>query len=852
MIYPVLRVDRDLILLEKFEAARPHRDWHACPLGTMDSGWRMRRRPLLKGPLPSPALRGLAAAWQRLGVAVPSAETLADLLLVLRMVPASPAGANTRSAAPPGLSHRGPVDIRGGLGCGQAVRRMLDLLHPHRHEALRQLRRQGLDPADFRPWLDGDAAPPANPLEALPAAVAEKWVPWLKPDRVSPEEGTAFLRVIQGVELDREALTVSAAGTGWLPLIAGEPPEMRCALLRVLLATGALERNPPPRTHRLLATLRCLSQPDTWLERARWTLKALAEGAAPAYIAATLRWHLRHSLHLPEIPPDAAKPPARLLRLLMRHGGGDHKDEPAEVWRALSLDRDGTFGQAARAFLGRGSRIPSWGRNLFSDFSRLDPKNPDHLWRRALYLRLAPRLLAEARVMNPENRHACWCFTEKWINDVPETWPGMEEDLLFWLRRTGAAPVALPSNGSWFLACCCTRLTPQGRALLRTWTAEDFRRFRRLADSWGFNRSITDALVPDNIPREFLSRALHRHMRQMVAILSALSQLRPEHIRRVWQSMAEHPLCSCHPETMPLREAVVLLEAVSAGRQGVPALPGSVRRLIAETDSGDGTSFGKAQGPVPAARFAEARSQLAKRWWQLAVQVLDQLVDWEIRRGFPGLRNDSGVQLHTLCMAISNRESEENAAATRSIVRAGSHGHADRNWALDLPLNRRWLATHPKAGHSVWREGFAVAVRIPEAGEITLSFEDDLQEILRMGTRFGTCLSLGGCNDHSAAAVALDANKRLLQARDASGKIIARQLLALSEEGMLVCFAVYAHRSRTELNAAFATCNLMLSQVLRLPIWRSREDYEVAGIVCKDWYDDGVWDYWKESVPLAS
>ncbi|RYD33552.1 MAG: hypothetical protein EOP86_13130, partial [Verrucomicrobiaceae bacterium] len=733
VIYPVLRVGRDLILLEKFQASGPHRDWHACALGTTDSGWRVRRRSLLKGPPPPAPLRGLAAAWQRLGAAVPSAGTLADLLLVLRMTITPPAAVNAPPFAQPGLNHRRPADIRAGLGCGQAVRRMLDLLHPHRNEALRQLRRQGLDPSQFRPWLDGEAATTADQPEPPPAAAAEKLVPWLTSGTASTEECAAFMRIFPGAELDREALVAFAAGTGWLPVIAGEPPEMRCALLRVLLATGALERNPPPRTHRLLATLRWISKPDTWLERTHWALKALAEGAAPAYLAATLRWHLKHNLHLPEIPPDAAKPPARLLRLLMRHGGGDYKDEPAEVWRALSLDRDGTFGQAARAFLGRGGRIPSWGRNLYSDFTRLDPKNPDHLWRRALYFRLAPRLLAEARVMNPGNRHACWCLTENWINDVPEAWPGMEEDLMFWLRRTAVAPMELISNGSWFLACCSTRLTPRGRALLRTWTDEDFRRFSRLADSWGFNRDITDALIPENIPQEFLARALHGNIRQMVPILLAMSRLRPEHIRRVWQSMAEHPLCSCHPETMPLREAVVLLESVSAGRPGVPALPGSVRRLAVETGGGDSSPSGKTGMPPAAARLAEARKQLVRRWWQLAVQVLNQLVDWEIRRGFPGLRNDRGVQLHTLCMAMWNREGGDNAAPTRSIVRAGSHGHADRIWALDLPLNRRWLAMHPKAGHSVWREGFAVAVRIPELGEITLSFEEDLQEILRMG-----------------------------------------------------------------------------------------------------------------------
>jgi len=57
-------------------------------------------------------------------------------------------------------------------------------------------------------------------------------------------------------------------------------------------------------------------------------------------------------------------------------------------------------------------------------------------------------------------------------------------------------------------------------------------------------------------------------------------------------------------------------------------------------------------------------------------------------------------------------------------------------------------------------------------------------------------LSIGGCNQHSAIANALDANKRVLFIYDENGKFLASQLLAITKDRKLACFLVY-HASRT-------------------------------------------------------
>ncbi len=823
------------MLLEKVTAPPRLRSRLKCPSGTVDSGWRIRKRSLpLPGPEapPRPELENLVAAWRRLAAATDSATSLADLLLVLRFTVSPPGSPLTA----PRLD-RGPVDLRPALTCGHALRQALDALHRHWPAALALLGRAGME---VKSWPGNGWFLTENPPAVRPRLVAEALYPWMNPGAPGEEESAAFMRMIRDPAPDREALLVScvsASGAGWLPVIAAEPPERHTALLRLLVETGAALIQPPPRTHRLLATLRHLPDGEAWIKRVRWAFKALAERADPAWLAAALRWHIGHGLALPEVPVNALRPPLRVLHLIQRQACHSIARDRAGLWRWFSTD--GGAARAAVRILGTGCRLPEWRQTLLYRYFQLPGEKSSGYARRALFVELLPDLLKAADRMREENMHSCSLLLENWIEDVPGTWAGHADDLRYWLRRNAAAAMPLPGKGSWLLACCLRRLNPDGRQLLRTWSDDELKRFARKADGWSLNYNISDALRPDNVPPVFLARALHRHLREMVEILQALAPLSLESRKKVWQTLQEHPLCACDPATVPLREAVVLLDSVGIGHSGVPDLPASVRRLIS---GGDTT--------VPA-RLEEARMKITRRWWHLAVMVLRQLVDWELRRGYPGLR-DGNLDLHTLCMVRGNSGEDENAGAYRRILRAIGMGHGHRAWALEMPLNQAWLKAHPLAREDVWREGVAVAVKIPEAGEITLSFEDDLQEILRMGTRFGTCLSFGGCNSHSPAAVALDANKRVLHARDASGKIIARQLLALTDDGALVCFAVYVLRHRAALRAAFTSYDLMLAQALKVPVWRSHEEYRISPIVCRNWYDDGAWLFCREQVELSS
>jgi len=94
-------------------------------------------------------------------------------------------------------------------------------------------------------------------------------------------------------------------------------------------------------------------------------------------------------------------------------------------------------------------------------------------------------------------------------------------------------------------------------------------------------------------------------------------------------------------------------------------------------------------------------------------------------------------------------------------------------------------------------------------------------------------------------AIALDANKHVVYARDARGDVVGRQLLAISEAGELVCFQVHGKSNHERLEAGFAELDRAFARSLGLPIHRSgtdRDHYTIAEILALRWWDDGSWD----------
>jgi hypothetical protein len=178
----------------------------------------------------------------------------------------------------------------------------------------------------------------------------------------------------------------------------------------------------------------------------------------------------------------------------------------------------------------------------------------------------------------------------------------------------------------------------------------------------------------------------------------------------------------------------------------------------------------------------------------------------------------------------------ENRAAFRKFLRAYLRG--DDDYLLSHPRTRAWLYRHPRLDLARWLRGVRV-VRSIGAGTVRLAIERDPLEALRLGTYVGSCLGLGGSFAHSAAAVVLDANKQVIYARDQRGTVVARQLVAITEQDRVVCFAVDPCSAGDDLRAAFRAYDRKLARALGMPLYAGgAEEYMIATILAQEWYDD--------------
>ncbi len=215
---------------------------------------------------------------------------------------------------------------------------------------------------------------------------------------------------------------------------------------------------------------------------------------------------------------------------------------------------------------------------------------------------------------------------------------------------------------------------------------------------------------------------------------------------------------------------------------------------------------------------------------------------WVEMDGSFNLRDTSAPARHALrLLAGLNKFSARNNR--KGLRRFLSHaGNGNTLNYLQHPLNQAWYLKHPRIRQASWQAGLQHAV-LTAQGNLTLAFEHDPFEALMLGTYVGSCLGLGGLCDYSAAACLLDANKQVLYARNASGKVVARQLLAIDEADQLVCFAVYPENVSQELKTAFKNYDKELAAHLGLPLYQDGEgsSYDVTTILAQCWWDDGHW-----------
>jgi len=134
--------------------------------------------------------------------------------------------------------------------------------------------------------------------------------------------------------------------------------------------------------------------------------------------------------------------------------------------------------------------------------------------------------------------------------------------------------------------------------------------------------------------------------------------------------------------------------------------------------------------------------------------------------------------------------SRKNRRAFTRFLKAAEDGES--GYVQRQPLTSNWRRSQTGLDLSLWEQGIEISGQTEREGKLHLRVEQIPWKVLQMGKYSNTCLAFGGCSEHSAAAVMLDINKQVVYARNEKGAVVARQLLAISEERNLVAFVSHS------------------------------------------------------------
>lgn len=307
------------------------------------------------------------------------------------------------------------------------------------------------------------------------------------------------------------------------------------------------------------------------------------------------------------------------------------------------------------------------------------------------------------------------------------------------------------------------------------------------------------------VAEEICARALRRILPDRDALRTEVGHLR----RRLEDGSAKHP------EHLRLRLEHLEARLVSDGSSGEPP---------------SGRATAKLRERIERERVESLRTYLEERYRGFVTELLDEEEPLVLPED-PALLN---VLDHVMDLPSRFR---------RLGLRLARRRAGPSPWDLrDDPANREWLERARTRGLRVdrWLDvDESVRATSRSGRELRLALERDPLEILRMGGYFRTCLSPGSCNFYSAVLNAADANKQVLYARDARGRVHGRCLLALTRENGLLAFEPYHHDTAPDFPAMAGAFVERLADDLGAEIALRGE---VEDLHQGDWYDDGPED----------
>jgi hypothetical protein len=342
-------------------------------------------------------------------------------------------------------------------------------------------------------------------------------------------------------------------------------------------------------------------------------------------------------------------------------------------------------------------------------------------------------------------------------------------------------------------------------------------------------------LVP--LPQTMLAEAavpdwLQRYPAQLQPVLRRLAAVLNDAEAKVAKWLVDD-----FPDAGRLQREISVLELrlEQADEEGQPALRTRLDNLRAR--------FAQ-PAIVGTARLHRLTAKLDRAWGRALLERWEREIDSHLPAALQRLLDIADVppwlreprHLSLLALASPLRRSHRRLANRLFRLRCGPPP-----WDLrDAPENRLFIDRLPQVDWRPWIDGMGtIAATAADGRPLQIALEDDPLEIFRMGAHFKTCLSPGGMNYFSVFSNAADINKRVLFARDESGKVVGRCLLALTAKAELLTFHAYCHDGKLGFEKI---CGDFADQLAsRMGIRRIARG-RVPLLVASDWYDDGPRD----------
>lgn len=240
---------------------------------------------------------------------------------------------------------------------------------------------------------------------------------------------------------------------------------------------------------------------------------------------------------------------------------------------------------------------------------------------------------------------------------------------------------------------------------------------------------------------------------------------------------------------------------------------------------------------------SESTGRRARNAFDRAMEVLrreslDAVMDGVTRSTFErilgrAIRGELPPRLRSLMLLVSaeNIDFDELRNLLEDVL-AG-------NDPADRAANMQWLQTMRARGVDTerWRRGISVELNIA-GGVIEVETETDPLHVLEMGSYFETCLSLeDGFNAASTLTNAIDVNKQVLYGRRPDGTVVARKLIAVTDDGTLLGYRTYAFENQPQLDARLGAAIAEFADACGLRLGTQGQPRALHGTF---WYDDGV------------